>query len=218
MSPTGAHSTRRGGTHLPDWEAGAHQMGRSGGSRPGADRSCGAVETATTRTAWRSRRTAPDFMCWRACPALSSRYRSKPDGSAGRRRPLCDMGMSVPDGVALAEDGSFYIACYRPDAIFRWHPADGLTVFAEDPRGTVLSAPTNVVFTGTTASDSDRRSEPRAMALDEDQGERPRRSAQLSDARAAPRLNTAPEVGRSMPRGSASPAASRGHRYTEHRQ
>jgi sugar lactone lactonase YvrE len=70
------------------------------------------------------------------------------DGSAGSRRLLCDMGVSVPDGVALAEDGSFYIACYRPDAIFRWHPADGLTVFAEDPRGTVLSAPTNAVFTG----------------------------------------------------------------------
>jgi gluconolactonase len=70
------------------------------------------------------------------------------DGSAGRRRLLCDLGMSVPDGIAVAEDGSFYIACYRPDAILRWHPTDGLTVFAEDPRGTVLSAPTNAVFTG----------------------------------------------------------------------
>jgi gluconolactonase len=70
------------------------------------------------------------------------------DGSAGRRRMLCDMAEAVPDGVALAEDGSFYIACYRPDTIFRWHPTNGLTVFAEDPRGTVLAAPTNVVFTG----------------------------------------------------------------------
>jgi sugar lactone lactonase YvrE len=71
------------------------------------------------------------------------------NGSAGRRRLLCKMGISVPDGIALAENGSFYIACYRPDAIFRWHPTDGLSIFAEDPRGTVLSAPTNVVFTGT---------------------------------------------------------------------
>jgi gluconolactonase len=70
------------------------------------------------------------------------------DGLAGPRRLLCDMETSVPDGIALAEDGSFYIACYRPDTIFRWHPDDGLTVFAEDPRGTVLAAPTNVVFTG----------------------------------------------------------------------
>jgi gluconolactonase len=70
------------------------------------------------------------------------------DGSPGPRRELCGLGVAVPDGVALAEDGSFFIACYRPDAIYRWHPEDGLSLFAEDPRGTVLSAPTNLVFTG----------------------------------------------------------------------
>jgi gluconolactonase len=70
------------------------------------------------------------------------------DGVAGPRRELCGMDLSVPDGVALAEDGSLFISCYRPDAIYRWHPDDGLSLFAEDPRGTVLSAPTNLVFTG----------------------------------------------------------------------
>ena len=40
------------------------------------------------------------------------------------------------------------IACYRPDVIYRWHAADGLTVIACDPRGTVIAAPTNVVFAG----------------------------------------------------------------------
>jgi gluconolactonase len=70
------------------------------------------------------------------------------DGSAGARRVLCELGMPVPDGVALARDGSFYLSCYRPDAILRWHPDDGLSVFAHDERGTTLAAPTNIVFTG----------------------------------------------------------------------
>ena len=73
------------------------------------------------------------------------------DGTAGERVVLCELGVVVPDGVALAEDGAFYIACYRPDTVYRWHPDDGLSVVAEDPRGTVLAAPTNVVFTGTNA-------------------------------------------------------------------
>jgi gluconolactonase len=70
------------------------------------------------------------------------------DGSAGERQVLCDMEAIVPDGVALAEDGGFYIACYRPDAIYRWHPQSGLSLVAEDPRGTALAAPTNAVFAG----------------------------------------------------------------------
>lgn len=70
------------------------------------------------------------------------------DGSAGKRRVLCDLGMAVPDGVACTTDGGLVIACYRPDLIYRWHPRDGLSILAADPRGTVLAAPTNVAFTG----------------------------------------------------------------------
>lgn len=70
------------------------------------------------------------------------------DGRAGQRRVLCDLGVAVPDGIACTTDGSLVIACYRPDVIYRWHPRDGLSVLAADPRGTVLAAPTNVVFTG----------------------------------------------------------------------
>jgi gluconolactonase len=70
------------------------------------------------------------------------------DGSAGERRVLCEMDTAVPDGVAVAVDGSLYISCYRPDAIFRWSKTTGLEMFANDPRGTILSAPTNLVFTG----------------------------------------------------------------------
>lgn len=69
-------------------------------------------------------------------------------GSAAERRVLCELGLAVPDGVAITEDGALVIACYRPDVIYRWHPSDGLTVIACDPRGTVISAPTNVVFAG----------------------------------------------------------------------
>lgn len=71
-----------------------------------------------------------------------------PDGEAGPRKVLCDLGLAVPDGVAVAADGSLVVACYRPDAIFRWSPEAGLTILAGDPRGTLLAAPTNVAFTG----------------------------------------------------------------------
>jgi gluconolactonase len=72
----------------------------------------------------------------------------RPDGSAGPRRALCALDPTVPDGVAIAADGSLFISCYRPDAIYHWSQDDGLRLFVEDVRGTVLAAPTNVVFTG----------------------------------------------------------------------
>jgi gluconolactonase len=70
------------------------------------------------------------------------------DGSAGPRNVLCELGSIVPDGVAVADDGSLIVACYRPDAIYRWHSGDGLDVLAADPQGVVLAAPTNVAFAG----------------------------------------------------------------------
>jgi gluconolactonase len=70
------------------------------------------------------------------------------DGSAGPRRVLCELGLVVPDGVAVAGDGSIVVACYRPDAILRWSAGDGIDVLASDPQGTVLNAPTNIAFTG----------------------------------------------------------------------
>lgn len=70
------------------------------------------------------------------------------DGSAGSRRVLTELPGAVPDGVAVATDGSLVIACYRPDVIYHWSPELGLRVIAEDPEGTVLAAPTNICFTG----------------------------------------------------------------------
>lgn len=70
------------------------------------------------------------------------------DGSAGPLRVLCELGLMVPDGVAACDDGSLVIACYRPDALYRWSHGDGLDLVAYDPQGQVLAAPTNVAFTG----------------------------------------------------------------------
>lgn len=71
------------------------------------------------------------------------------DGTAGPRQVLVELGLVVPDGIAVAEDGALIVACYRPDRIYRWHADDGLSIVANDPQGVILSAPTNVVFAGT---------------------------------------------------------------------
>ena len=70
------------------------------------------------------------------------------DGSAGHRRVLFEMGLPCPDGIAIAENGFLVVSCYRPDTIYVWDVEFGLRILAGDPRGTVLAAPTNVVFTG----------------------------------------------------------------------
>jgi gluconolactonase len=70
------------------------------------------------------------------------------DGRAGSRRVLCELGLIVPDGIAVADDGSILVACYRPDVICRWSTDHGVKVLAADPQGQVLNAPTNLAFTG----------------------------------------------------------------------
>jgi gluconolactonase len=77
-----------------------------------------------------------------------SRIPIQPDGSAGKPSIVCELPGSVPDGIAVDEDGGFYVACYRPDRIYYVDAAGHVKVFADDPQGTVLAAPTNVVFIG----------------------------------------------------------------------
>jgi gluconolactonase len=55
---------------------------------------------------------------------------------------------AVLDGLAFTADGGLLIACYRPDRIYHLDPFGVLEVVAQDPQGTLLSAPTNVCFTG----------------------------------------------------------------------
>ena len=69
-------------------------------------------------------------------------------GRAGEPEPVCALPGTVPDGIAVDEAGGCYVACYRPDRIYYVDPDGRVEVFAEDPQGTVLAAPTNVVFTG----------------------------------------------------------------------
>lgn len=70
------------------------------------------------------------------------------DGTAGPRRVIAEMPGTVPDGIALTTDGRFVISCYRPDAVYLVDGDGGITLLAEDPKGTALAAPTNVTFVG----------------------------------------------------------------------
>lgn len=70
------------------------------------------------------------------------------DGGAGEPAPLVDLSGSQPDGVALAEDGTMFVGCYRPDRLYRISPDGAVDIFAEDPDGVVLNQPANVAFSG----------------------------------------------------------------------
>ena len=70
------------------------------------------------------------------------------DGGAGEPAPLVDLSGSQPDGIALAEDGTMFVGCYRPDRLYRISPDGAVEIFAEDPDGVVLNQPANVAFFG----------------------------------------------------------------------
>jgi gluconolactonase len=70
------------------------------------------------------------------------------DGGAGTPAPVVDLSGSQPDGIALADDGSLFVGCYRPDRIYRVRPDGATEVLAEDPDGVVLNQPANVAFAG----------------------------------------------------------------------
>jgi gluconolactonase len=55
---------------------------------------------------------------------------------------------TVPDGIAFTEDGGVVVSCYRPDRIVHIDRDGHVETIAEDPQGTLLAAPTNVVFVG----------------------------------------------------------------------
>lgn len=70
------------------------------------------------------------------------------DGSAGAMAVVVDLAGSLPDGVALASDGTMFVGCWRPDRVWRV-PSDGLAeVLAEDPDGVTFNQPANVAFVG----------------------------------------------------------------------
>ncbi|GAB3121414.1 SMP-30/gluconolactonase/LRE family protein [Glaciibacter psychrotolerans] len=74
------------------------------------------------------------------------------NGSAGEPETVVMMPGTVPDGIAFDTAGRLYIACYRPDRLYRLDPTGELVIFADDPKGTAISAPTNVAFGGESMS------------------------------------------------------------------
>jgi gluconolactonase len=71
-----------------------------------------------------------------------------PDGTAGVPEVVAALPGTVPDGVAIAADGSYVVACYRPDALLGVTRDGQVCTLVEDPTGQTLGAPANVAFVG----------------------------------------------------------------------
>ena len=68
------------------------------------------------------------------------------DGSAGVPQVIACNVHTVPDGLAIAPDGTLYISCYEPSRIYRMMPGGRLEVLIEDPRATTIAHPTNIAL------------------------------------------------------------------------
>jgi gluconolactonase len=55
---------------------------------------------------------------------------------------------TVLDGLACTAGGGLLVCCYRPDRIYHLDAGGNAEIVAEDPQGTILSAPTNACFVG----------------------------------------------------------------------
>jgi gluconolactonase len=77
-----------------------------------------------------------------------SRIEVNPDGSAGERETVIEMGNIFPDGLAFDESGNLYIACYEPSQIMRLTPDGELETYVSDPTAHTLCHPTNCAFRG----------------------------------------------------------------------
>ena len=81
-------------------------------------------------------------------PPRIARIGIRPDGFAGSSETVVELPLTVPDGVAFDTDGNLYVACYRPDRIYRLSPGGSLDILAEDYEGTIMAASTNIAFCG----------------------------------------------------------------------
>ncbi len=70
------------------------------------------------------------------------------DLESGEVEEVARLEGTVPDGVAFTAEGGVLVSCYRPDRIVHIDRDGSVEVVAEDPQGTLLSAPTNVCFMG----------------------------------------------------------------------
>jgi gluconolactonase len=71
------------------------------------------------------------------------------DLETGELEEVARLEGTVPDGIAFTDDGAILVSCYRPDRIVSIDTSGAVETIAEDPQGTMLAAPTNIVFIGT---------------------------------------------------------------------
>lgn len=69
-------------------------------------------------------------------------------GRLGRMEHVLALPRTVPDGLAFDAEGALLVACYAPDAVYRFRPPSGFEVVVEDERRTRVATPTNVAFAG----------------------------------------------------------------------
>jgi sugar lactone lactonase YvrE len=72
------------------------------------------------------------------------------DGSAGTPSIAIPNVQNVPDGLAIAPDGTIYVSCYEPSRIYRQKPGGALEILIEDRAATTIAHPTNVALKGNT--------------------------------------------------------------------
>jgi gluconolactonase len=88
------------------------------------------------------------FVAMSLNPPRVSEIEIASDGSAGDVRTVVEIPDTVPDGVAFDTEGNLYVACYRPDRIYRYNSSGVLEILADDFEGTIIAAPTNIAFCG----------------------------------------------------------------------
>lgn len=69
-------------------------------------------------------------------------------GAIGKPRVHAASLNHVPDGAALDVGGNLYVTCYASHNVYRITRDGKASLFAWDPKGTMLSSPTNAAFGG----------------------------------------------------------------------
>jgi sugar lactone lactonase YvrE len=72
------------------------------------------------------------------------------EGSAGTPSIAIADVQNVPDGLAIAPDGTIYVSCYEPSRIYRQKQGRTLELLIEDPAATTIAHPTNIALKGNT--------------------------------------------------------------------
>jgi gluconolactonase len=87
------------------------------------------------------------YVAMTLAPPRISRVAIRADGSAGEVEDVCIIDGTLPDGLAFDENGDLYVVTYRPDAVYRIRAGSSeAELYAHDPEGTLLDAPTNLAF------------------------------------------------------------------------